>query len=53
MPLPVSIPNPAHAQFIARSSTDPINETQTLTATRARQVMALHTFGAMRRIGMA
>ena len=38
MRLPISIPNPAHAQFIARSSTDPINETHAMTATRARQM---------------
>jgi len=41
MRLPISIPNPAHAQFIARSSTDPINETHAMTATRARQLMGL------------
>ena len=41
MQLPISVPNPAHAQFIARSSTDPINETHAMTATRARQLMGL------------
>ena len=35
------MPNPAHAQFTARSSTDPVNETLALTATRARQLMGL------------
>ena len=41
MRLPITIPNPAHAQFIARSSTDPVNDTQALTATRARQLAGL------------
>jgi len=41
MRLPISIPNPAHAQFIARFSTDPINETHTMTAPRVRQLMGL------------
>lgn len=39
--LPITIPNPAHAQFIGRSSTDPVQETHALTATRARQLMGL------------
>ena len=39
--LPITVPNPAHAQFIARSSTDAIKETKALTATRARQLMGL------------
>ena len=39
--LPITIPNPAHAQFISRESTDPVNETHALTATRARQLMGL------------
>ncbi|MEM1225390.1 MAG: tyrosine-type recombinase/integrase [Planctomycetota bacterium] len=39
--LPITVPNPAHAQFIARSSTDPIHETKSLSATRARQLMGL------------
>jgi integrase/recombinase XerC len=39
--LPITVPNPAHAQFIARSSSDPRKETRALTATRARQVMGL------------
>jgi integrase len=41
MRLPIVVPNPAHAQFIARSSTDPVDETQALSATRARQLMGL------------
>jgi site-specific recombinase XerD len=39
--LPITVPNPAHAQFIARENTDPREETRHLTATRARQLMAL------------
>lgn len=39
--LPITVPNPAHAQFIARSSTDAREETQSLSATRARQLMTL------------
>ncbi|WP_153558145.1 tyrosine-type recombinase/integrase [Roseimaritima sediminicola] len=41
MRLPVTVPNPAHAQFISRASTDPIHETKSLSATRARQLMGL------------
>lgn len=39
--LPITVPNPAHAQFIARMSSDPIDETLALSATRARQLMGL------------
>jgi site-specific recombinase XerD len=39
--LPITVPNPAHAQFIARESSDPRDETKALTATRARQLMGL------------
>ena len=39
--LPITVPNPAHAQFIARESSDPREETKALTATRARQLMGL------------
>jgi site-specific recombinase XerD len=39
--LPVNLPNPAHAQFIARESSDPLEGTRALTATRARQLMGL------------
>jgi len=39
--LPVTVSNPAHAQFIARSSTDPREETHHLSATRARQFLAM------------
>lgn len=39
--LPITVPNPAHAQFIARESTAPRDETKALSATRARQLMTL------------
>src|SRR5580700_9806123 len=39
--LPITVPNPAHAQFISRQSTDPREETRALSATRARQLMGL------------
>lgn len=39
--LPVIVPNPAHAQFIARASSDPREETQALPAARARQLLSL------------
>ncbi len=39
--LPIMVPNPAHAQFIPRGSTDPRDETKALSATRARQLMGL------------
>ncbi len=41
--LPITVPNPAHAQFISRASSDPVDETHALTATRARQLMGLPT----------
>jgi site-specific recombinase XerD len=37
--LPIVIANPAHSQFIPRLASDPVDETQALTATRARQLM--------------
>jgi site-specific recombinase XerD len=39
--LPITVPNPAHAQFISRESTDPREETRALSATRARQLMGM------------
>lgn len=39
--LPITVPNPAHAQFIPRGSCDPRDETKALSATRARQLMGL------------
>jgi site-specific recombinase XerD len=41
MRLPVTIPNPAHTQFISRSAHDPVEQTRALSAARARQLMAL------------
>jgi site-specific recombinase XerD len=41
--LPINVPNPAHAQFIARESSDPLEGTRALTVTRARQLMGLPT----------
>jgi integrase/recombinase XerD len=37
--LPITVPNPAHSQFIARESSDPRKETRALSASRARQLM--------------
>ena len=39
--LPITVPNPAHAQFIARGADDPRDERRALSATRARQLMGL------------
>src|SRR4051794_28032753 len=39
--LPITVPNPAHAQFIPRGSSDPRDETKALSAVRARQLMGL------------
>jgi site-specific recombinase XerD len=39
--LPIVVPNPAHAQFIARAKSDPREETRALSATRARQLMGM------------
>ncbi len=39
--LPINVPNPAHAQFIARESSDPLEGTRAPSATRARQLMGL------------
>src|SRR5205085_3564497 len=39
--LPITVPNPAHSQFVARQSSDPRDETKALSATRARQLMGL------------
>lgn len=41
--LPITVPNPAHAQFIARGATDPREERRALSATRARQLMGMPT----------
>jgi site-specific recombinase XerD len=39
--LPMALPNPAHAQFIARSGSDPVTETRALSLTAARQLLTL------------
>jgi site-specific recombinase XerD len=39
--LPIMVPNPAHAQFIARASSDPRDETLALSAARARQLLGM------------
>jgi len=39
--LPITVPNPAHAQFISRESPDAREERRALSATRARQLMSL------------
>lgn len=39
--LPITVPNPAHAQFISRETSDPRDETKALSATRARQLIGL------------
>ncbi|WP_165252982.1 tyrosine-type recombinase/integrase [Paludisphaera soli] len=39
--LPIVVPNPAHAQFVPRGSSDPRDETKALSATRVRQLMAM------------
>ncbi|MFO0809002.1 MAG: tyrosine-type recombinase/integrase [Gemmataceae bacterium] len=41
MRLPIVVPNPAHSQFIPRAGSDPVDETQALTAARARQLIAM------------
>jgi site-specific recombinase XerD len=41
MRLPVVLPNPAHAQFIARASSDPRTETRALSAAEARRLIHL------------
>jgi integrase/recombinase XerC len=41
--LPITVPNPAHAQFISRESNDPLHETKALSATWARQLMNMPT----------
>lgn len=39
--LPIIVPNPAHAQFIARETADPREETKALTLARARQLVTM------------
>jgi hypothetical protein len=37
------VPNPAHAQFIAREASDPVEETRALSETRGPQFDGAHT----------
>jgi site-specific recombinase XerD len=39
--LPITVPNPAHAQFISREASDAVDETRALAETRAPQLMGL------------
>ena len=39
--LPISVPNPAHSQFVAREAADPVHETQALSVSQARQLRSL------------
>jgi integrase/recombinase XerC len=39
--LPITVPNPAHAQFVGRQNHDPVRERVSLTATRARQLKGM------------
>ena len=39
--LPITVPNPAQAQFVARESTDPRDERRALSATRARPLLGM------------
>ena len=41
--LPINVPNPAHSQFIARESADPVDETASLTLAKARRLRTLPT----------
>jgi site-specific recombinase XerD len=37
--LPITVPNPAHAQFISREASDPVDETRALSLAKARQLI--------------
>jgi site-specific recombinase XerD len=39
--LPINVANPAHAQFVARKTADPLEETRALTLARARQLVGM------------
>jgi hypothetical protein len=39
--LPITVPNPAHAQFISREPSDLVDETRALSAARARQLLSM------------
>src|SRR5262249_24195682 len=47
MRLPIVVPNPAHAQFVARKATDPVEEPKALTLTLARRLMAMPDSGSL------
>jgi len=42
--LPITVPNPAHSQFIARESSDAREETRALSASRARLLMNMASY---------
>jgi site-specific recombinase XerD len=39
--LPITVPNPAHAQFISRESSDPVDETRALSQAKARLLLKM------------
>lgn len=39
--LPITVPNPAHSQFVGREAQAPVTPTEALSATRARQLVSL------------
>jgi integrase/recombinase XerC len=39
--LPIVVPNPAHSQFLPRGTADPVDETQALSLSKARQLVTL------------
>jgi site-specific recombinase XerD len=39
--LPIVVPNPAHSQFLPRGAADPVDETQALSLSKARQLVTL------------
>ena len=41
MRLPITVPNPAHSQFISREAQEPVTPTEALSPTRARQLISL------------
>jgi site-specific recombinase XerC len=45
--LPITVPNPAHSQFISRESSDPVEETRALSAARAHQLMGFPAGGSV------
>ncbi len=45
--LPITVPNPAHAQFIARASVDPVQETKSLSLAKARRLLSLPQGGSV------